>query len=562
MAATSKLTAGRASTLLLVVTTLLMVAGEAGALSIALPDGSHAPGCGLVRSDFPLNKPAARIATQRNHVSPEGWFRIHYDVSGDSAVDPTDTDGSGVPDWIELTAHVADSARRVFFDLGYVRDVVDEGGVFNGGGTEYDIYVLDLAPQHAYGFTWPGTNGYLQIDNNFTDTIYDTRGNTALRVTVAHELFHAVQFTYWTGDRNARWWQEATATFMEDVLYPDINDYWQYLNPTYYSATLFEDPSLPLPYFTFSPKDVHPYGAAVFCHYLDQGEPAKGHDAILYTFERQAATSSNALAVIVDALEERIGASMGEMLATFWVWSYFCGDRTVDGMFFRDAAGYTHPPPNGILEDAWTVDRLSTRGVATGTGRAEYLGASITRFVPDGSEGGIRIEVYTDSDGRGKWVWRVAVAEQDTIRILEPYNDLFEIGSWDTATDVVLIGANGATSGSELTFGYQAEHDTDLIGRPARPVRIEIAQNRPNPFNPSTAIPFTLSEDADITLRVYDVTGRLVRTVIDRGSYSSGDHTVHWDGTTDAATRAGAGLYVARISARGDAETVRMVLLR
>ena len=73
------------------------------------------------------------------------------------------------------------------------------------------------------------TYSYLELDNDYTNPVYQqTKGTDALRVTIAHEFHHAVQFGYYQGTDGV-WWQESTSTWMEEVAYPHIDDYLQYL---------------------------------------------------------------------------------------------------------------------------------------------------------------------------------------------------------------------------------------------------------------------------------------------------------------------------------------------
>jgi len=69
----------------------------------------------------------------------------------------------------------------------------------------------------------------------------------------------------------------------------------------------------------------------------------------------------------------------------------------------------------------------------------------------------------------------------------------------------------------------------DQIGMGAIPMQYGLSQNYPNPFNPTTAFNFALVEDVHVTLRVYDVTGRLVATLID-GMEKVGHHVVEFNG--------------------------------
>jgi hypothetical protein len=78
----------------------------------------------------------------------------------------------------------------------------------------------------------------------------------------------------------------------------------------------------------------------------------------------------------------------------------------------------------------------------------------------------------------------------------------------------------------------------------------ELAQNYPNPFNPSTTIGFALPEAGEVKLAIYDLAGRLVRTLVSE-SMKAGRHRMTWDGTAADHTRVASGLYLYRIQANG-----------
>jgi len=81
--------------------------------------------------------------------------------------------------------------------------------------------------------------------------------------------------------------------------------------------------------------------------------------------------------------------------------------------------------------------------------------------------------------------------------------------------------------------------------------------NYPNPFNPSTRIEFTLAEDSEVELAVYDLKGRLVERLIDK-EMSAGKQTVDWDGQNVSS-----GIYFCRLEADGKMiSTKKMVLLK
>jgi hypothetical protein len=94
---------------------------------------------------------------------------------------------------------------------------------------------------------------------------------------------------------------------------------------------------------------------------------------------------------------------------------------------------------------------------------------------------------------------------------------------------------------------------------PAATVRLQ--PNRPNPFSARTTIRFDLAQREPVTLRVYDVTGRVVRTLAG-GEFAAGSHAVDWDGRDESGSPVQAGLYFCRLDAGAAHGTRRMVLAR
>ncbi|HEX7076816.1 MAG TPA: C25 family cysteine peptidase [Candidatus Eisenbacteria bacterium] len=97
----------------------------------------------------------------------------------------------------------------------------------------------------------------------------------------------------------------------------------------------------------------------------------------------------------------------------------------------------------------------------------------------------------------------------------------------------------------------------------APPARASLAQNHPNPFNPVTAIGFTVPGPAPTTviLRIYGVNGRLVRTLVSR-RYDPGYHEALWDGRGDSGESVASGVYVCHAEIGAAALTRKMALLR
>jgi hypothetical protein len=87
-------------------------------------------------------------------------------------------------------------------------------------------------------------------------------------------------------------------------------------------------------------------------------------------------------------------------------------------------------------------------------------------------------------------------------------------------------------------------------------------QNRPNPFNPTTTIHFDLAREGHVTLRVYDVGGRLVRTLVDERMSAGFDHRVVWSGLDEAGSPVASGIYFARLVAGEVTATRKLVMLK
>lgn len=99
-------------------------------------------------------------------------------------------------------------------------------------------------------------------------------------------------------------------------------------------------------------------------------------------------------------------------------------------------------------------------------------------------------------------------------------------------------------------FSVNNEEEVELVND------FRLNQNYPNPFNPSTNISYSIPQTADVTLKVYDVTGRLVSTLINRAQ-SSGTYTVNVNASAWAS-----GIYFYRITAGDFVKTRKLTLIK
>ena len=107
--------------------------------------------------------------------------------------------------------------------------------------------------------------------------------------------------------------------------------------------------------------------------------------------------------------------------------------------------------------------------------------------------------------------------------------------------------------------GYFALPLAALAGQ-ALPARFALGPNYPNPFNPSTIIPYQLAASSAVRLEVFNLLGQRITTLVD-GERPAGFHTATWHATDGAGRAVGAGVYIYRMMVGVESQTGRMVLL-
>lgn len=93
------------------------------------------------------------------------------------------------------------------------------------------------------------------------------------------------------------------------------------------------------------------------------------------------------------------------------------------------------------------------------------------------------------------------------------------------------------------------------------PVRFSLLANYPNPFNPSTTIPFSLAAPGEVELAVYSVTGQRVRTLL-AGYMAAGTYNITWDGRDDSGKSVSSGVYLSRLTSGANIAVGKMLLMK
>ena len=275
------------------------------------------------------------------YVTPSGLFRIHYTETGAGAVPAGDTDGSGVPDYVEEIAASLDHVYHVEVEVLGFQQPPGDGGE---DGYEWDVYIRNIP--YYYGMTSISRqisvnpdiySTYMELDNNYLHT--PTTGLDGARVTIAHEFNHMIQLGYIgrDDDRNGSWddlfLMEATSTWMEDVVYDHINDYLYYLD-YFFSVT-----NRPVNTIDGGRE----YGLCVLMHYL---EKKTGGTAIGPAIWRNV-VNDPALAAMEKTLDQD-GLSMRAALGEFYGWNYMTGSRADTVQFYSEGNLYPEISPGPV----------------------------------------------------------------------------------------------------------------------------------------------------------------------------------------------------------------------
>ena len=492
-----------------------------------------------------------RPSTQHSLLTPSGHFRVHYDTEGSDAVEPTDDDGNDIPDYIDLATTVLDSTWKLEVEqLGYDPPPPDNG---LGGGEEYDVYVIDLGhggcgfSDPVYGCAYPGssnavTHSHLEIDNNFTDPSYvQTRGLDALRVTIAHEFHHAIQFGYYA-EEDGSWWQESTSTWMEEVAYPHIDDYLQYL-PHFLS--------IPHRALNSNANASHIYGTAIFSHFLDQHYSRDLNRLIWEELKDRQSANLDHFDRIIRRVEP---GGLGVAIGKFAVWNYFTGRRHRRG-FYAEGDQYPLVPTHDIAVAAKAVVRDSSLLDATGS---SYL-----RLAPQLRPGGVTLAFEAPL---GAWHRHLLLIAPDSIAVRPVTEPTIHVIGWDQYEEVVLVISSAEDHGVAYSYQVSVEFDPELTDARAALATL-FEPSYPNPFrlgqHQQTHLVFDLaSPSAQTRLSIFSANGDLVWWK-DLGPRAAREnHMVPWDGRNAAGKFVASGVYHLVLEADGQTALHRLAVVR
>ena len=345
---------------------------------------------------------AARILARPTNASGDGYLDYASDarVTNDCVVSPVagsrfcvwwarrtkdapplaDSDGDRVPDTVEATRKVLNHTwRRLVTRGGYTPPPPDGRGP-SGYQDRFDVYLGDLGSTGLYGYCVPESQltayrstSYCALDEDFSSRQFPTNsplGN--LRVTGAHEFFHAVQYGIdYTEDS---FFLENSSTWVEDEIYDNVND-----NRNYFAYSSLRRPADPL-----DTQD-NWYGNWIWLRFLTEAYPDDDGSG-LPTLVREAWDRSNdssgaySVQALADTIEAR-GGSFSGLVADFATANRFPALSYDEGTAYPAAPAQRAVTVTSSATGSVTVDHLAAATVAatpaSGLGAGSRLRVSV-----------------------------------------------------------------------------------------------------------------------------------------------------------------------------------------
>lgn len=402
--------------------------------------------------------------------SPGGQFKIHYteDNTHGDAVYGSDGDQGTVPQYVtDLAGYLDHSWTETITDMGYAAPPSD---VTAGGDGRLDVYLVDMNALGYTSFDSGPSDVYIVIENDFEgfpeNLDPDDQRLGALKVTAAHEFFHASHFQYTTNIFANGWWMEATGTWLEDIIYPEVKDYlnytgfkfddmnengkWDSGEPWYKidgvtSAGTASRPErwFDRPQYSLNSTDAsHEYGTAVFVKYISE---KYGSSAIRSVWERIGSGSTALEAVSNELLSQ--GTSLASAFPSLQSSNY--RRDYPDGVYYpmvRHEATYTSYPQNV----SGTLDHLSSHYYAF---KADAASSAIDFRFNNMHSGGIFVKLIL-SRASGGYDEKDIVLDSQTV-----FYRMGDFGTSSTYSKAVMIIMN--TSPAENGKAYSVSISRD-----------------------------------------------------------------------------------------------------
>mgnify|MGYP001440012077 FL=1 len=488
------------------------------------------------------------------------YFRFHYSTSGPHAVDTKDINNNLRPDYVEDVIKVFDYvADKLHNEMGYTRPPSD--GYYSstrdkGGSNHYDIYIRSI-PSKYYGYVQPeeysqgnGDNerselrneknaftSYMAIRNNYKKFSLSELEN--IKVTAAHEYFHAIQFGYDGWEKP--WLLEASAIWMEEEIYDEINDCYQYMKDWF-----------KYPHKSLDESGFHWYGSFIFFEYIEQH--MGGSDTIRKIME--ASVQSNS--------KEKDGSHLAINQALKLNNHSF--QKALNGMSVANQIMSSFESKNYSYEEAesYPVDGPNISDIINFQfGRKDTINSSkLSRFGSEYfqviSNDPVLINLTNKSGSLPDLQLNAILKKND--------NSYSIISSPSINIDPSELKSIFLSIVSQDTIGgnwdYQLSVENGKSGTNINsPIEFVLNRPYPNPFNGSIKFSLYVIKDSKITIDLIGINGRRIIRLFS-GELSSGNHNYNWRGIDQNGNQVSSGVYYIKVSGEKTGEWKPITFLK
>ena len=477
-----------------------------------------------------------------------GYFRIHFTTIGRNAVNRMDQNVNNIPDYIESVAKIFDIVSSRFHDqMGFVLPPSDgnySSDYDNGGSEHYDIYVRQLA-SNFYGYVqfeqYASGNGdnetTSQIKEKNAITSYMTMRNSYnnfnqlseienIQTTIAHEFFHSVQLGYDGWEK--QWLLEATAVWMEEEMFDDINDVHQYMTDWFR-----------YPYRSLDEEGSRAYGSYIFFEYIDQH--MGGNNTIKNLFELSVDNDSrkkDGSHLAIDQALNQKGYSFKEALNSMSIANQIMSSKASDEPYtYKEADFY---PINGpsIYK---TVNFIQ--------GRSDFLESSSLRrfgsqYIKITTSDPVLVDIE-NQNGPASDLQLNAILKRKDDSYLVISNSSVNIDPTELQSIHLSVVSQDTVGGD---WNYRITFKDGRRGTDANlPITFTLTNPYPNPFNDKISFDVLVLRDAEVAISVYDAMGRNIKQ-IHKGNLKSGRHKFSWSAKENSGRVTGSGIYFIKVN--------------
>jgi hypothetical protein len=511
-----------------------------------------------------------------NYISKSNKFQIYYYTTGTDAVSLTDANSNSVPDFVELVAKTLDSVYTVYQNTGFVmpypvyptKSTPTKFAVFLSGSEAGDGVYGYVQPEIKLGDNPSSSqieksawSSYMVLRNEYVNFVGGdtTIADIALKVTCAHEFMHAVQFS--VAETMDTYFMEMAAVWAEQFIFPNFYDNIQY-------SMMFTNPDISLDYdddeTSINDYSGHWYSTWYFLKYITT---RYGNNILVSLYNNHISMNT------YQSFNKELAKQGTDFKNTYFNTAITLGimnnNSSLSNIYYlQNAANYlTELAKYGIshvkYEKSYTFD--GTNSITFNFANSNKI---LWRFGTDyfniKSNSNFTIALNSDNPDSLK----VALIQSDkkilptkmkvTIAAKNNNSYLININDASNYAENILVVSNISKITDTISVPYNftiskltANENTNL-----KNYSYNLFQNYPNPFNPTTTISYSLPDNMNISLKVYNILGSEITTLYE-GYQRAGIHKIQFN-----ANNLNSGIYLVKLTSNYGAKFIKVNLVK